>query len=135
MEFNLHFLDDDYAINRFHELTLSTYTKENNCSIQFFDDSKALLSQYEDDSNKLPDLLFLDINMPVIDGWQFLDAFCESFPNAKTRIVILTTSNNPEYVKKSLGYSIVLKFEIKPLRVKSMKEILPLLTSDILEEE
>lgn len=70
-----------------------------------------------------------------MDGWQFLDAFSHSFPMSKTRIVILTTSNNPEYVKNSLEYDIVLKFEIKPMRVESLQQILTLLKSDNSEDE
>jgi len=134
MELALHFLDDDYAINRFHQLTLTAFAEKNNCSVEFFDDSKILLDEYKENSVLLPDLLFLDINMPVIDGWLFLNTFNQLFPDAKTKIAILTTSNNPSYIQKSLNYSNVLSFELKPLKEESLEHLLSLIKSDNTQE-
>ena len=112
---NLHFIDDDYAINRYHELTLNKVASEDNIKLEFHDNPPKTLEMYSK-SEYLPDLIFLDINMPVIDGWEFLDLFNEQFPDAKTKFIILTTSNNPKHQEKSKSYTNVFDFAIKPLK-------------------
>lgn len=124
MQISIHFLDDDYAINRFHEITLIDVVKEFDCKVQFYDCSVELLSNYKNGTVALPDLLYLDVNMPKLDGWKFLDAFISSFSEAKTKVVILTTSTNPSYLEKSLNYESILKFEFKPLNPESLHEVI-----------
>lgn len=65
----------------------------------------------------LPSVLFLDINMPILDGFQFLDEL-NNFPtplNKKIKIVILSSSSNPSDIKKASQYKQVVKFLHKPL--------------------
>ncbi len=65
----------------------------------------------------LPSILFLDINMPILDGFQFLDEL-NNFPtplNNKIKIVILSSSANPSDIKKASQYKQVVKFLHKPL--------------------
>ncbi|MES2140740.1 MAG: response regulator [Bacteroidota bacterium] len=69
------------------------------------------------DLDLLPSVLFLDINMPVLDGFQFLDEL-NNFPtqlNRKIKIVILSSSANPSDIKKASQYKQVVKFLHKPL--------------------
>ncbi|MBU2997006.1 response regulator [Cellulophaga baltica] len=65
---------------------------------------------------KLPEVIFLDLNMPIMDGWGFLDNFCK-IPNieSQTSIYILSSSINPDDINKSKNYSIVKDFIQKPL--------------------
>jgi len=65
----------------------------------------------------IPQYIFLDINMPLLDGFQFLDEF-EKFPkefSSKSKVVMLTTSLNPFDIEKSNQYKNVVKFVHKPL--------------------
>ena len=60
-----------------------------------------------------PDLIFLDLNMPEINGWSFLDAMKEK--NNKTHVVIVTSSTSVLDKEKAQSYTQVVDFLIKPL--------------------
>ena len=73
-----------------------------------------------------PALIFLDINMPVMDGWQFLTAYENLTIHQKGKIVIvmLTTSFNPDDKKKAENIKDVSGFKNKPLTKEIIDEII-----------
>lgn len=70
----------------------------------------------------LPDVIFLDIDMPLMDGFQFLDEFEKLSPTAKKKckIVMLTSSINPQDFNRSKKYSNVKLYLNKPLSHESI---------------
>jgi CheY-like chemotaxis protein len=73
-----------------------------------------------------PDLIFLDINMPGMDGWEFLHHYQKLPSNQKANIVMvmLTTSLNPEDEKAAQQNVEISGFENKPLQPEVIKKII-----------
>ena len=73
-----------------------------------------------------PDLLFLDINMPKMNGWEFLDAYDKLPPHIQGGPVVamLTTSTNPKDIEKAMKYNIVKDYRNKPLTEEMLYDIL-----------
>lgn len=104
----------------------------NNCQfaqqiISFSSGIKALefFSAYQDSAAQLPDVVILDIEMPFMDGWEFLDEFkkikeklCKKIP-----IFILTTSISNQDRKKAASHPEVTGYIVKPLKKEDLTHI------------
>jgi CheY-like chemotaxis protein len=91
-------------------------------ALKIFD---TLLSSGDSEKDDYPELIFLDLNMPIMDGWEFLEEFSKNlkglFP--KTRIIVLSSSVDPKDINKSKSYPMVLDFLPKPITVEMLNNI------------
>lgn len=73
----------------------------------------------------IPQIIFVDINMPIMDGFQFLEEFENMAENIKksTRVVMLTTSINPSDMDRAEANSRMLKYVNKPLSTARLDTI------------
>jgi CheY-like chemotaxis protein len=78
-----------------------------------------------DPLKKQPQLILLDLNMPIMGGWEFLDSFRtnEYIGYNTIKVIILSSTIDPEDLEKSKNYSMVLDFLPKPIS-KEMLEYL-----------
>lgn len=75
----------------------------------------------------IPQMILLDINMPVMDAWDFLDRMNDVLLEANVSVFILSSSINPKDMDKSATYSSVLKYVMKPLGLDKIATILGLI--------
>jgi two-component system, NarL family, nitrate/nitrite response regulator NarL len=76
-------------------------------------------------NDQAPDIIFLDLNMPEVDGFSFLKNFKE-LPDSirsKTKIVVLTSSNSAKDRSQAFTYPNVIQFITKPLKQSDIEDL------------
>ncbi len=81
--------------------------------------------KYENLDCPKPQIILLDINMPIMDGWEFIEIYKNIDINEKadTKIIMLTTSFNPDDKIKAEKMTEISEFRYKPLTVGVFNEI------------
>jgi hypothetical protein len=87
-----------------------------NDALMYFEGQKGL----QRSMRQWPDLILLDINMPVVDGWGFLEAYTNDFAflHPGTKVIMLSSSIDPSDRDKSMQFDLVVDFIAKPLSKK-----------------
>ncbi|MES2429502.1 MAG: response regulator [Bacteroidota bacterium] len=116
-------IDDKAGDNRYNQIILEQMGVID--KIEIAENGEEALRILVNADPSQPKLVFLDINMPRMNGWEFLEMY-QSLGMAKTNneIIVLTTSMNPEDKIKSDGIFFVTEFQIKPLTPEKIKSIL-----------
>lgn len=116
-------IDDDNNDNFFHEREIHKISPET-VVINMNSGFEAL--NYLKLNENMPDLIFLDINMPEIDGWEFLSEFSrmEKSIIGGIMILMLSSSNNPTDQLRARAWGFVSGFLNKPLTKVVMEDII-----------
>ena len=118
---------DDDSIYRFTIVRTLEIEKVAETIITFADGEEAIQFIQENlgDQSKLPDVIFLDINMPIMDGWQFLEEYEKIFDTlGKTIIIYLVTSSiDPADMDRAKKISLITRYLTKPLKPESLRSL------------
>lgn len=118
-------IDDDQAINFLNKIVI----QRKNCAQEIleYQEAQAALDLLKEDpqTNGSADLIFLDINMPRMNGWQFLEEYrALPKPGREPIVVMLTSSINPEDQERAAAIREVTEFRSKPLSFEMLDEII-----------
>lgn len=124
-------IDDDEATNYLSNMII----EEADCThhIKIKQTAKGALNYLSESSKPsnghqkppFPDLIFLDINLPAMDGWEFLEKYRELKNNLEYQpvIIMLSTSINPDDKVKALSIPEVSDFHNKPMTPEMIETI------------
>lgn len=121
-------LVDDDSIFQFTATRLLESSKLAQNILHFENGAEALTFLREKALQKefLPDYLFLDINMPFVDGWMFLEDFTtlKSSLAKDISIYMVSSSIDPRDLNRAKSFSEVTDFIIKPISLERFQELL-----------
>ncbi len=89
-------------------------------SIDYFESSLESL-----DAKSIPEIIFLDLNMPIMDGWEFLERFSKIKNKFKKKIslYVVSSSINPSDINRAKSSPTVQNYFTKPLNVNKLEQI------------
>jgi response regulator RpfG family c-di-GMP phosphodiesterase len=90
-------------------------------ALEYFEEQSKLPVEKQ----KIPELVFLDINMPIFNGWDFLNKYDQDFKkfHDRTKIIVLTSAVDPETEIKAEEHPLIFKYITKPLEHKHIAEL------------
>ena len=128
MHSNVLLIDDGVIDNYIFETLLKRTGKEIRTTVCA--NGKIAIDKLEkikkDDKAVLPEYIIVDITMPTMDGWEFLNEYQRLNVDAdqNSKVYIITSSIFLADYNKSLGYPFVNGFIVKPINTKTMNTIL-----------
>ncbi|WP_179338571.1 response regulator [Winogradskyella ludwigii] len=126
-QFNICVIDDD-DIYQFTILKVLESIKLNKKVIFFSDGEEALdfMTANLLNDTELPDVIFLDINMPIMDGFQFMEEYVKIKPELNKKITIYMVSSSVDAVdiERAKSISDISDYIIKPIEPKQLKKIM-----------
>ncbi|MDP5060583.1 MAG: response regulator [Maribacter sp.] len=124
---NVCIIDDDEVFQYTILHTLEAHKSVGNI-MPFTDGAEAMtfFNENLDNLDKLPDVIFLDVNMPVMDGYRFMDEYTKIIPEVVKKITIYILSSSVDLVdfEKTKNLKEVSDYIIKPIREPQLTKIL-----------
>lgn len=121
-------LVDDDSIFQLTASRMLKATEQISDILQFANGEEALRFLHDNASTKenLPDIIFLDINMPLVDGWAFLEGYSRLKQEISKNIIIymVSSSIDPMDMNRAKSNVLVSDYLIKPITRKGFEELL-----------
>ena len=113
-------IDDDKMVLFIQEkmLNATQFSK----SISKFSDGQEALNQLESEVAKEV-VVFLDINMPYMNGWEFLEKMEKLSFKTKVNVIMVTSSINPEDEENARSNKFVIDFLVKPVKTEALNQL------------
>lgn len=131
---NMTLIDDDEvfvfltkkAIERTHLVELIRVFSNGLDAIDF-------LRENSNNEDALPEIILLDLSMPIMDGWQFLDQFSKLAPKIDKKIIIYLCSSSisPNDIQLAKKNSLVTDYVIKPITKEKLIELIKNMIEDM----
>lgn len=120
-------VDDDATNNMICEFTIKRFDRD--AEIKKFtmpeDALASIKEEYSTILEALPTILFLDVNMPSMTGWEFLDEFLQLEEWIKDQFTIyILSSSIGDFTKEAAIYTIIRGFLSKPLKTTNLESIM-----------
>ncbi|TXD65084.1 response regulator [Polaribacter glomeratus] len=119
-------IDDDEVYKFFMQRILKIKKLTENI-ITFPDGEEAynFINENKQNPEKLPDLIFLDINMPIMNGFQFMEEYTKLAPQIAKKIIIymVTSSIDPVDLERSKNFKEISDFVTKPITAEVLQKI------------
>ncbi|GAA4231731.1 response regulator [Postechiella marina] len=126
-KYNICIVDDD----EIYQFTISKMLKTFNFGdkIISFEDGEEALHYMMDNLNnekELPDVIFLDINMPIMDGFQFMEEYVKIKPKLSKIVTIymVSSSVDPVDIERARKIAEISDYIIKPIKPGELKTII-----------
>ena len=118
-------VDDDMVYQLLTKKMLSNHSDVERV-LQFYNGQEALehFKSNIENEEELPDVLFLDIRMPIMDGWQFLESYRQVKPGKSPTIYMVSSSVAPEDVERARQTSEINDYIVKPITRDKLGEAL-----------
>jgi CheY-like chemotaxis protein len=113
-------IDDDPLTNQLNTLVINRQTPD--AEIITFTMANNAINYLREEGKRKPEIIFLDLNMPLMNGWDFMEEYQKL--SLDIEVVILTSSNEEEEKKKSNSYKKISSYELKPLSLNKFAYIL-----------
>jgi CheY-like chemotaxis protein len=121
----LFLIDDDEIINHVHSMVIKRI--DPTVKLTLFKSGVQFVEAINQESNfEFPDIIFLDIRMPELSGFDVLDVLLENHQGSlkNTAIFVLSSTLDDRDLNKAVSYPIVTKFMSKPLTFEMVSELL-----------
>jgi CheY-like chemotaxis protein len=116
-------IDDDDDDNEYHKIVINGMGAAS--TIRVAENGEEAIALLKNAEEPVPDLIFLDINMPRMNGWEFLEEYKKlKFRKKQIIILMLTTSVNPADVERARHIEEVTGYRVKPLTKAMLEDII-----------